>query len=119
MFINLSNHPSTKWSDKQLQSAKKYGEIMDVPFPEVDPHGSSEDIDELVQNYFAKIMEYDNPVIMLQGEYLFTYRLVNKLKEAGLTVLAGCSDRRTVEYVDENGFTDRRSEFEFVEFKEY
>ena len=119
MFINLSNHPSDKWSIKQTECAKAYGELVDMPFPKIDPYGTDEYINGLVQEYFEKIVAYDTCVVMVQGEYLFTYRLVCKLKEAGIKVLAGCSERRTIEYVDENGFTDRRSEFEFVDFKEY
>ena len=119
MFINISNHRSDRWSEKQLQMAARFGEIIDIPFPEVDPYGTSEYIDELVEEYFEKIMKYDRPTVMLQGEYLFTYRLVRRLKDAGIRVVAGCSDRRTIEYINENGFTERKSEFEFVGFKEY
>lgn len=118
-LINLTNHRSSKWSPKQISEAEKLGEITDMPFPEVDPFGSSEYIDELVEEYFLKIKEYDQPVVLVQGEYLFTYRLVNKLKSAGIKAIAGCSDRRTVEYVDSDGRTTRKSEFEFVGFKEY
>ena len=119
MLINLSNHPSDKWSEKQLICASEYGEVIDLPFPSVDPHGTSQYIDDLVQAYFDRIMEFKDPVVMLQGEYLFTYRLINKLKAAGIKVLASCSERRTIEYTDENGYTSRKSEFEFVSFKEY
>ena len=118
-MINLSNHPSDKWSEKQLVCASQYGDVIDLSFPSVDPYGTSQYIDDLVQEYFDKIMEFHDPVVMLQGEYLFTYRLINKLKAAGITVLASCSERRTIEYIDENGHTSRKSEFEFVNFKEY
>lgn len=119
VFINLSNHPSKKWNENQLKEAREYGEIIDMPFPAIDPYCEDDDIDKIVDEYFEKIMKYEKPVVMLQGEYLFTYRLVHKLKDAGIMVLAGCSDRRTIEYVNENGMTARKSEFEFVEFKEY
>lgn len=119
MFINLSNHPSEKWSDKQLLEAHKYGDIMDFPFPQIDPYCTDEEINETVDRYYEEIIKYSDPVVMLQGEYLFTYRLICRLKAAGIKVLAGCSDRRTIEYIDDNGATARRSEFEFVQFKEY
>ncbi len=41
-FINLTNHPSTKWGADQLAAAKKYGNIVDIPFPAVDPEASSD-----------------------------------------------------------------------------
>ena len=34
-FINLSNHPSDKWDEKQMEAAKQYGEVMDIPFPSI------------------------------------------------------------------------------------
>jgi hypothetical protein len=49
MLLNLSNHPSDKWSDKQREAAlaiskklvKKAGEgkigIIDIPFPNIPP----------------------------------------------------------------------------------
>lgn len=100
--------------------AKKYGDVVDLPFPEIDPYCSSEDIDHLVDSYYQQIIDLDShPVVMIQGEYLFTYRLICKLKEVNIRVVAACSDRRTIEYIDDNGFTTRRSEFEFVDFKDY
>ena len=118
-FINLSNHPSSKWSDKQLAQALCYGEVVDIPFPEIDPHCDSEHIDRLVQEYFERIELYDSPTVMVQGEFLFTYRMVVKLKENGIKAIASCSNRRTVEYVDSEGRTNKKSKFEFVGFKEY
>ena len=120
VFINLSNHPSEKWYDFQKESAlKSHSCIVDIPFPEVDPHGTTQYIDDLVKEYLDRILTYGNPTVMLQGEYLFTYRLIEQLKKLNIVVLASCSERRTIEYIDENGLTSRKSEFEFIEFKEY
>ncbi len=33
MFINLSNHALQNWSLKQKEEAVKYGELIDLPFP--------------------------------------------------------------------------------------
>lgn len=33
MFINLTNHPSDKWSKEQLEAARKYGEVVELVFP--------------------------------------------------------------------------------------
>ena len=119
MFINLSNHISEKWNSRQIEAAQKYGEIVDIMFPPVDPHSTDQELDSLVEDYYNKVMHYENPVVMLQGEYVFTYRLIVRLKKAGIKVLASQSERRTIEYIDDNGFTARRSEFEFVKFMEY
>ena len=119
MLINLSNHPSARWSETQTLCAAAYGEVVDMPFPAVDAHATSGDIDALVQQYFDRIMAYNNPAVMLQGEYVFTYRLVNRLKQAGITVLASCSERRVVQSVDAEGNATRVSVFVFAGFREY
>ena len=111
MFINLSNHVSEKWSKEQLETAKVYGDIVDIGFPAVDPKGDSD--------YIDKLSKYDKPVVMLQGEFTFTYRMVKKLKDSGITVVASCSERHSVEVLKENGKVERNSVFEFVRFREY
>ena len=37
MLINLSNHPLSGWDTKQLEAATRYGKLIELPFPEVDP----------------------------------------------------------------------------------
>ena len=119
MFINVSNHPSSKWTSKQTQEARKYGEIVDIPFPAVNPCCTDQEINSLVEDYVNRVMAYDAPVVMVQGEFIFTYRLVSRLKKAGVKTVASQSERRTIEYIDDNGNTVRQSEFEFVRFMGY
>ncbi|MCR4611984.1 MAG: hypothetical protein K5644_08820 [Lachnospiraceae bacterium] len=119
MFINLSNHPSDRWSKEQLVAAQKYGEIIDIAFPKIDANCSEEDVDKIVEDYYKKVLEYDNPTVMVQGEFTFTYRLVSKLKEKGLNVLASCTQRE-VEIVDNpDGTVNKTSIFKFVRYREY
>lgn len=118
-FINLSNHASQQWSEPQRTAAEKYGVISDMPFPAVPPDADSAELDRLVSEYLEKLSQYDIGAVMLQGEFVFTYRLVTKLKERGITVLSACSERRVTEQTDAEGRTHRVSEFEFVQFREY
>lgn len=119
MFINLSNHTSEHWGDFQTKEANKYGDIIDMPFPAISPYSSSEELDIIVNEYYEKIMKYNSPVVMLQGEFIFTFRLVTKLKKAGVKVVAGRSERVVKETVNEDGIAIKRSEFNFVGFMEY
>lgn len=119
MFLNISNHKSENWSANQTNEAEKYGKIIDIPFPAVNPRESDEYMNDLVDEYYQKVMEYEKPTVMVQGEFVFTYRLVNQLKQAGIKVVASCSERGVTEEIDENGCTIRRSQFEFVKFREY
>ena len=118
MFINLSNHPSQLWNKKQREAALQFGQIVDLPFPSISPYANGNDIDVLVMKYFDIIKQYDHPIVMLQGEFVFTYRLVLKLKENLITVVASCSERKVKEYVV-NCRTKKVVDFEFVGFREY
>ena len=51
MFINLSNHALQNWSLKQKEEAEKYGELIDLPFPNISPYADSVEIDRLVEKY--------------------------------------------------------------------
>jgi hypothetical protein len=119
MFINLSNHTSTKWSTSQKAAASIFGEIVDIPFPAVSPHISSEELDKLVEEYFNKIQQYSDVVVMVQGEFVFTYRMIVLLKKQGIRVVAAQSERKSIEFVDDNKNTRRESVFEFIRFMEY
>ncbi len=35
VFVNFSNHPSSRWSKEQMAAAEKYGRVIDEPFPAV------------------------------------------------------------------------------------
>ena len=37
VFINLSNHRSENWGNDQIEAASRFGEIVDLPFPNVEP----------------------------------------------------------------------------------
>ena len=84
MFINLSNHPVGSWSKEQIEATKIYGEIIEYPFPQIPVSVSDEEMNRLVSKYFELIMKHDQPVVMLQGEFVFVFRLVTRLKKAGI-----------------------------------
>lgn len=119
MFVNLSNHRSKNWSEKQIEAAREYGEIIDIPFPNVDPYWSEKEIDDLVEVYLKKILGIYNPVVMIQGEFSFTYKLINRCKEYNIKVVTSCSKRKSSEYKDKQGITHKESLFEFIQFREY
>lgn len=118
-FINISNHSSKSWSKEQLREARLFGEVIDLPFPDIDPLWDDEKTDALVQKYFEAVTAYEAPTAMVQGEFVFSYRLVSRLKEANIKTVAACSKRQSVETADENGITTKTSQFVFEGFKEY
>lgn len=118
MLINLSNHPSDLWEEKQLMAAEQFGEIVDIPFPQVGPEASHEDIlalaEECVHAIEEKAQDADITVHVM-GEMTLTYAIVSRLKEMGIRCFASTTERNTV--VDENGV--KTSVFVFTMFREY
>ena len=119
MFINLSNHPSEKWDTKQKEAAALYGEVVDLPFPQIPADADEQYVDELSTTYCDFVLEHDHPVVMVQGEFTFTYLVIKKLKEHGIAVITSCSERQTKEWVDETGRQIKQNVFEFVRFRRY
>lgn len=115
-FVNLSNHPSSRWDAAQLKAAEAaYGPVVDFPFPAVDPHADKAEVSLLADGIVAQVLAQDPAAIMCQGEMTLVYALVAGFKAAGIPVVAACSERR----VDEPEPGKKISVFEFVQFREY
>ena len=121
MFVNFSNHPHDKWDEQQLKEARIYGDVIDVPFPNVDADASEEDVRELAETFSSKIAELvgNSGAAMVQGEFTLVYAVINLLKKKGIKVLSACSGRNVTEVTDESGSIVRKSVFVFKRFREY
>jgi len=119
LLINHTNHPSDKWSDKQKQAAEIFGGVEDVPFPVVSAKYTEYEIKKLVEAQASLIICKHPQAVLCQGEYSYTYAMITKLKTMGIKVIAACSSRVTLEYVDADQYTHRESQFEFIQFREY
>lgn len=116
MFINITNHPSSDWSEEQLNAARSYGKIVDIPFPNVKPDFTPANIGSLAD----ALVEYvktlcEAPVVHVMGELTFTYAVVSRLKALGITCLASTTERNAVIASDGK----KVSKFKFVQFREY
>ena len=119
MFINHTNHPAEHWSETQRRAAEDYGEIRDVPFPSVAPESSAAEVQQLAEAQAAELIAMAPTAVLCQGEFTYTYHMVRCLQQAGILVLAACSERVSRETVDEQGASHRVSEFRFVQFRSY
>ena len=116
MFINLTNHPSENWSEEQLTAARKYGEIVDISFPVIEPFFTKAEVDELADITVEEIKNLDNnPVVHVMGEMTFTYAIVKRLKARGISCVASTTERLVRMTPDGK----KVSEFKFVQFREY
>ena len=114
LFLNFTNHPSEKWDSSQIKEAVKYGKIVDMPFPAVEPVLDKEGIQKIAEEYVEKICEMHPAAVLCQGEFSLTYQIVRMLQEEGVLVFAACSKRRVVE---QDG--KKIVEFVFEKFREY
>jgi len=121
MLINLSNHPVKNWNVKQISEAEKlFGEITDIPFPQINPETDEAGIENLVDEYFELCIETlhkskdKNNAVHLMGELTFTFGLVNKLLSEGIVCVASTTERKAIETKGK-----KITEFEFVRFRKY
>ena len=121
-FINLTNHPASRWSAEQLDSAKRYGVVVDMEFPQIPPTAESVDIKKLAKSIAADVRgTYQDAgiCVLVQGEMTLTYALVHMFQQYGFDCVAACSERVSEEVVNADGTTSKKSTFKFVQFREY
>ena len=112
MFLNFSNHASKNWSEEQSAAARKYGEIVDFPFPQVDSKASTEEVRKLAHHCVEQMIQMHPECVLCQGEFCLSYQVINELKQAGI------SDRKAEE-IQVDHATRKVSYFVFVQFREY
>ena len=116
MFINLTNHPSSGWSQEQREAALQFGEIVDMHFPIIEPFFTKTEVDELADITVEGIKKLNNnPVVHVMGEMTFTYAVVFRLKALGITCVASTTERMVKMMPDGKKISD----FKFIQFREY
>ena len=126
MFINYSNHPSEFWARAQGEAALTYGNIVDVPFPNVPVEYTSQDIMDMAKQELGRIFDVLGEcgdmkhAVMCQGEFTLTFAVVSLLQQhrSDVSVVSAVSDRVVSEkYVA--GKTVKEAEYVFCGFREY
>ena len=118
MLINLSNHPSHNWSKDQLWAAQQYGEIIDLPFPNIPPEADIEQLEPLLNEYYNKILSLGDAsrvVVHLMGEMTFTFMLLSRLLNVGYRCVSSTTNR----IVEEIASGEKRVLFQFCQFRDY
>ena len=118
VFVNFSNHPSGQWSTEQLDAARKIGEVIDVPFPNVDPEASIDDVKQEAEKCLNRIRSYHPKAVMCQGEFTLSLYVVSRLIRQDIPVYAACSKRDVVKEDSKDG-AKKTVVFRFVGFREY
>lgn len=119
VFINLSNHPYSTWSEDQLEAARQYGELKYLEFPAVNPEWDDNDISDAAGKLIREIREMapvpEASTLHIMGEMTLTYSLVETFKALGYRCVASTTERHS--WTDEQG--NKVTSFRFVRFREY
>ena len=122
MFINYTNHKSSGWGEKQKAAAEKYGEIIDLDFPNVSPEWSEEELYQLADQECGKILDLlkGNPdsAVLCQGECALNFLIVKFLLDEGVKVVTAVTER-DVDEVRKGEVIEKRSKFVFQKFRAY
>ena len=119
IFLNFSNHPSSRWSPEQLSAAEAFGRVVDEPFPAVPAELDERGVALLADEAVLRIMAHHPAAVLCQGEYTLAFAVTERLKAEGVKVLAASSDRVIETEADENGETRKVSVFRFTRFRAY
>lgn len=117
LFLNLSNHPSSAWSNEQLEAARQYGEVEDMEFPAIGPDAGENAIEAQAEQYEKRIMTLAKDkrlTVHIMGEMTFTFCLVERLKRKGIDCVASTTNRQVEERDGQ-----KVSTFKFVRFRSY
>lgn len=115
MLLNLSNHPSPTWPEAQMQAAmEQYGSVQDMPFPNISPDATADEVRRLAEQYEVKVRQADPAAVHLMGEMTFTFALVQRLQAIGIPCLASTTERIAEEREGQKIVT-----FRFVQFRNY
>lgn len=115
MLLNISNHPSSRWTAQQQKTAEQqFDTIEDLAFPNIAPEATSDEVQLLADEFMKKINQRPIAAVHLMGEMTFTFALVSKLKKVGIKCIASTTNR-IVEEKDGKKIV----QFQFVQFREY
>ena len=122
MLINLSNHPSTRWNEKQMNATiEEYGSVQDIQFPNIPPAATTKEVRQMAKTYVQQIRELakneDNQPFAahVMGEMTFMFRVVKLLRRSGIECVASTTERNTIE----NDDGSKTFLFNFVQFRAY
>ena len=119
MLINCTNHPYEIWNTAQQEAAGRFGSVVDLPFPQIDPHSTPDELCRLAKRVADRIEALQPDAVLVAGEFTFTFILVDKLLKDGVRVLCTCSQRMTQEFLNPDGTNEKRTVFVFDCFREY
>lgn len=116
MLVNLSNHPVDKWTDEQRNIATmQYGDIVDMPFPAINPHADELSLKQEASYYIDLILQMKPTAVHIMGELTFTFYIVSQLKKHDILCIASTTHRIVMEQDNQT----KTITFQFAGFRAY
>lgn len=128
MLINLSNHSSDEWGLEQTNAGLgEFQHTEDIPFPTINPYATTEEVYELAEEYFYRCLamfedyaetidqDFYHFTVHIQGEFTFTYALVNMLKAEGIPCVTSTFECKAIDL----GNGKKEAQLTFAQFREY
>ena len=115
MFISISNISSKIWSKEQLEKAHKYGEIVDIAFPEVVPEEFGYVLEEIASGIKEQLRHLNTKkgdCVCIAGEYGITFDIVDYVHSCLNYVIC-------VYPIFEEGYGLEKSYHKFIKFRIY
>ena len=119
IFLNHTNHPSEHWNSEQLSAAEVFGEVQDLPFPNIPPQLDKTEVEKIVAENLQVILKIAPAAVLCQGEFNYTFAMVTELKKNKIPVFAATSERTVSTVIAEDGSSKSTSTFRFVRFRNY
>lgn len=116
-FINVSNHPSKGWGERQMQAAEVFGQVVDVAFPNVPPTASLGDVESLADKCAEQIKALCPVAAMVSGEATLAAAVVRRLQTARIVCYVATTERVVTETKLPDGSVDKAARFEFVAWR--
>ena len=124
VFLNISNHPSMLWDEKQSKYARllcdKNGDakILDIKYPYISPSLDCDKAKDVAGGIIQRICDIKQGLApccaMVMGEFSSAHWIVDVLEEAGIKCYVSTTTRMAV---NDNG--NKLSGFSFVRFRRY
>ena len=120
MLLNFTNHPSKIWSEKQKRTAiQLFGEVVDMPFPQIEVSADEYYISKLADEYLQKILHIaknTRVTVHLMGEQTFVFSLLKRLRKNDMECVASTTKR--IVKLDSTG-QKKEVVFQFGRFRYY
>ena len=114
LLVNISNHPSSGWSEEQKEG---WESIIDIPFPSIHYDSNFDAIansiyDQIRHRYHRTPMDC---TVMVQGQHVATFAIVATLLACGFKVISAYTKRISTDNPDGT----KTSKFVFGGYQNY